>query len=144
QMAGGFREGASPDRVEIARRVESIDVSNSSAPAAQIFTINIDPDLGVDDEDFILEPFDIVSIQTESGFETQMQVKLEGEVRYPGTYTITRKNERISDVIARAGGLTAFAYAEGASLKRPSEESKKEALEKKRKLEEAKKNAAPG
>ncbi len=132
QMAGGFKDGASPDRIEIARRIDKIDVNNTSAPAAEVFTIKIDKDLKVEDSDFVLRPFDIVSIRTESGYELQMQVKLEGEVRYPGTYTITRKNERISDIIARAGGLTAFAYAEGASLTRPSEETKQKEEEAKR------------
>lgn len=137
QMAGGFKEGASPDRIEIARRIRNLGASYTSAPAAEVFTIKIDKDLRVEDSDFILHPFDIVSVRTESGYEVQMQVKLEGEVRYPGTYTITRKNERISDVIERAGGLTAFAYAEGASLTRPSEETKQREKEAKRAKEKA-------
>lgn len=137
QMAGGFKDGASPDRIEIARRLKNIDVNNTSAPAAEVFTIKINKDLKVEDSDFVLHPFDIVSIRTESGYEVQMQVKLEGEVRYPGTYTITRKNERISDVIQRAGGLTAFAYAEGASLTRPSEETRQKEEEAKRKRKKA-------
>lgn len=137
QMAGGFKEGASPDRIEIARRIRNLGPSYTSAPAAEVFTIKIDKDLKVEDSDFVLHPFDIVSIRTESGYEVQMQVKLEGEVRYPGTYTITRKNERISDVIERAGGLTAFAYAEGASLTRPSKETIQKEKEAKRKREKA-------
>lgn len=137
QMAGGFKEGASPDRIEIARRIRNLGASYTSAPAAEVFTIKIDKDLKVEDSDFVLHPFDIVSIRTESGYEVQMQVKLEGEVLYPGTYTITRKNERISEVIERAGGLTAFAYAEGASLTRPSKETKQKEKEAKRKREKA-------
>jgi protein involved in polysaccharide export with SLBB domain len=119
QMAGGFSEGASPNRVEIARRARNVDVSNPSASAAEVFTIDVNRDLSLEDADFILQPYDIVSIRSESGFTEQMQVTLQGEVVYPGTYTVLHKNERISDVIKRAGGLTAFAYEEGASLRRP-------------------------
>lgn len=144
QMAGGFKESASPNRIEIARRVGSTDVNDTSAPAAEVFTINVSRDLRIEDPGFILHPFDIVSIRTESGYEVQMQVKLEGEVRYPGIYTITRKNERISDIIERAGGLTVFAYAEGASLKRPSAETIRKEEERKKKLELAKKKAPAG
>jgi len=119
QMAGGFKEGASPDRIEIARRARNVNVMDPAAQAAEVFTININRDLTFQDADFVLQPYDIVSIRSESGFTEQMQITLEGEVLYPGTYTVLRKNERISDVIKRAGGLTAFAYEEGASLKRP-------------------------
>ncbi|HWL00250.1 MAG TPA: SLBB domain-containing protein, partial [Parapedobacter sp.] len=62
--------------------------------------------------------FDKVVVRTATGYETQKTVWVEGEVLYPGEYTITRKDERISDIIKRAGGFTPFAYVEGASLKR--------------------------
>jgi protein involved in polysaccharide export with SLBB domain len=45
-------------------------------------------------------------------------MQVTGEVLYPGGYIITNKNERISDVLKQAGGFTAYAYPEGASLKR--------------------------
>ena len=66
----------------------------------------------------------------DAGFRTQRQVKIEGEVLYPGYYTIMREDERISDIIKRAGGLTTYAYTEGASLKRTGM-SKLKAAEKK-------------
>jgi protein involved in polysaccharide export with SLBB domain len=118
QLAGGFKEGATPNRIEIARRIKNSDVKSSSARIAEIFTVNIDPYLQLSDASFKLEPFDIVSVRNAEGYTVQTQVKLEGEVLYPGFYTITKKDESISDVIARAGGLTTSAYAEGASLKR--------------------------
>lgn len=119
QMAGGFKEGATPNRIEISRRIKNSDATSASARTAEVFTVNVDQNLKIQNNDFILKPFDIVSIRSSEGYQIQRQVKLEGEVLYPGTYTITRKDERISDVIKRAGGLTALAYAEGASLKRP-------------------------
>lgn len=122
QMAGGFREGATPNRIEISRRVKNSDVSSLSARTAEVFTVSVDQNLKILGEPFILKPFDVVSIRSSEGYQVQKQVKLEGEVLFPGTYTITHKNERISDLIRRAGGLTPSAYAEGASLKRPGAE----------------------
>lgn len=144
QMAGGFKEGASANRIEISRRIKNADSSSISAPAAEVININIDRNLAGKEANFILQPFDIVSIRSESGYEVQKQVRLEGEVLYPGIYTITRKNERISEIIERAGGLTSFAYAEGASLTRPSAESKLKEKEEKRKRKEANENLANG
>lgn len=118
QMAGGFKEGATPNRIEISRRIKNSDVTSSSAKTAEIFIVNVDPNLQLANASFKLEPFDIISVRNAEGYSVQTQVKLEGEVLYPGFYTITKKDERISDIIARAGGLTTSAYAEGASLKR--------------------------
>jgi protein involved in polysaccharide export with SLBB domain len=119
QMAGGFKEGATPNRIEIARRIKNSDAMSASAQTAEVININISKDLLLQDSTFILQPFDIVSIRNAEGYEVQRQVKLEGEVLYPGIYTISRKNEHISDLIKRAGGLTVLAFPEGASLKRP-------------------------
>jgi len=119
QMAGGFREGASPDRIEVARRIRDFDPRSAKAKTAEIFSININQDLSISDKDFAIEPFDIITIRNMAGYEVQMRVRVEGEVLYPGTYTIQNKDERVSDLIKRAGGLTAFAYSEGASLNRP-------------------------
>ncbi|RNL56899.1 SLBB domain-containing protein [Pedobacter jejuensis] len=120
QMAGGFKEGATPNRVEISRRVRNSNVQSVAASTADVFTINIDRNLKlVTDTIFKLQPFDIVSVRSEEGYVVQKQVKIEGEVLYPGTYTIKSKNERISDLVKRAGGLTAMSYTDGASLKRP-------------------------
>ncbi|RZL16858.1 MAG: capsule biosynthesis protein, partial [Pedobacter sp.] len=86
---------------------------------AEVFTVNVDQNLKLIGEPFVLKPFDIISIRNSETYELQKQVFLEGEVLYPGPYTIRSKNERISDLITRAGGLTSSAYTDGASLKRP-------------------------
>jgi len=124
QMAGGFKEGATPDRIEISRRVKDSDVGSKSAVTAELFTVNIDRDLKFQSDNFILSPFDIVTVRSSTGYEVQKQVKIEGEVLYPGIYTVIRKDDRISDLIKRAGGLTPSAYQEGASLKRPGPNAK--------------------
>jgi protein involved in polysaccharide export with SLBB domain len=119
QIAGGFREGATPNRIEISRRIKNSDAMSASAITAEVFTVNIDQNLKLSNEAFVLKPFDVISVRSSEGYQVQRQVTLEGEVLYPGTYTITRKDERISDLIKRAGGLTPIGYPEGASLKRP-------------------------
>jgi protein involved in polysaccharide export with SLBB domain len=116
--AGGFAEGASSKRIEVARRINNSDPSSKSSVVAQVFSVNIDAGLKAEEANFRLKPFDIVSIYSLPGFEVQKTVKVEGEVFYPGYYTIQKKNEKISDIIARAGGLTASADPEGGSLKR--------------------------
>ena len=117
-QAGGFSESASPQRVEISRRIRSSDQNSELAKTAEVFLIDIDKNLNFSKPKFELLPFDIVSVRSSMGYEIQKQVKVEGEVLYPGMYTISNKNERVSDLVERAGGLTALAYAKGASLKR--------------------------
>ncbi|EOR94007.1 hypothetical protein ADIARSV_2841 [Arcticibacter svalbardensis MN12-7] len=126
QMAGGFKEGATPNRIEIARRVKNSDATSLSAKTADIINVNIPVDLKLRDSVIILQPFDVVSIRSSEGYQIQQQVKVEGEVLYPGIYTISHKDERISDVIKRAGGLTALSFVEGASLKRPGADEAKD------------------
>ncbi|SDM87654.1 protein involved in polysaccharide export, contains SLBB domain of the beta-grasp fold [Daejeonella rubra] len=130
--AGGFSEGANSKRIEISRRVRSSDVLSASASIAEVFQLSVDKDLKFTGEPFLLQPFDLVFVRNNAGYEVQKQVKIQGEVVYPGTYTILRKDERISDLVKRAGGLTALAFAPAASLKRPknsdSDNVKKESL----------------
>ncbi|MES2376099.1 MAG: SLBB domain-containing protein [Bacteroidota bacterium] len=116
--AGGFAEGASAKRIEVSRRVFDSDPSQKNSRVAQVFSVNVDSKLKFENINFSLKPFDIVSVYTLPGYETQKIVKVEGEVIFPGYYTIEKKNEKISDLIKRAGGLTQSADVEGGSLKR--------------------------
>lgn len=117
-QAGGLKENATTERVEISRRIKNSNVQSSNAVTAQVFQVKIDESFKSEAAKFILEPFDIVSVRANSGYADQRMVRIEGEVMYPGVYAITRKDERISDLVKRAGGFTAFAYPEGASFKR--------------------------
>ncbi|MEN5086582.1 SLBB domain-containing protein [Sphingobacterium faecium] len=129
QKAGGLNESAKNARIEIARRLKNRDVSDPSSSQ----TIQVDIKDGiVSDLNIELQPYDVITVLGDAGFRTQRQVKIEGEVLFPGIYTISREDERISDIIKRAGGLTSYAYTEGASLKRTGV-SKLKAEEKKEK-----------
>jgi protein involved in polysaccharide export with SLBB domain len=78
---------------------------------------------------FILEPFDMVFVRRSPGYREQVITQVQGEVNFPGSYAITSKTERISDLINRAGGLTDDAYIAGATLIRRVERSQRERLE---------------
>src|SRR5690606_15952909 len=105
--AGGFKESATPQRIEISRRVKNSDALSVSARTSEIFQMEVDRDLSVKAAKFVLEPYDIITVRSSPGYEEQKQVRIDGEVLYPGYYSITRKDERLSDLIERAGGLTA-------------------------------------
>ncbi len=117
--AGGFTEGASNKRIEIARRVFDSDPRQRDTKIADVFRIDIN-DLKTGDN-FTLKPYDVVSIYSLPGYEMPKMVRIEGEVMYPGPFSIEKKNEKISDLIQRAGGLTASADVDGSSLKRDND-----------------------
>ncbi|NHE55621.1 polysaccharide biosynthesis protein [Cyclobacterium sp. GBPx2] len=117
--AKGFKESASSSNIEIARRVKG----NVSGDIAQIINISIDPNLKISDEEknITLQPFDHVFVRESPGFQREKVVEVEGEVFYPGEYALEKRDERISDVLNRAGGLNQFAYPKGATLIRRTE-----------------------
>ena len=121
-LAGGLKESASKSVVEVARRVYS-ENDEISAQTAEIFTFPISRDLSVSSKasTFSLKPFDFVVIRKSPGYEDQLIIEIEGEVLYPGKYSISMRSERISDVIKRAGGLTSYAYQSGATMIRRTE-----------------------
>ena len=114
--SGGMLESATNSSIEIARRVRDA----SSGKIAEIKTLSIDPNLELtaEEKNQPLQPFDHVFIRRSPGFEREQLITIQGEVTYPGDFAIKAANERISDVIQRAGGLSQFAYPEGASLVR--------------------------
>jgi protein involved in polysaccharide export with SLBB domain len=117
-MAGGLKESASIRRIEISRRVKDADPTSTTAKTAVIYQQDIPSDLRDSSEtaQFILQPFDEVVIRSAPGYTTQKNAVVEGEVIYTGKYTLEGKNDRISDLVKRAGGLTPESYLEGAVL----------------------------
>jgi protein involved in polysaccharide export with SLBB domain len=117
-MAGGFSEGASLSQVEISRRLRSANSQSDTSVYAVIKTINLSQGQLAAEIDDELQPFDIVSVRRSPAYKSQLRVNLEGEVLFPGTYTLSGKEERLSDLIKRAGGLRDQAFAQGATLLR--------------------------
>jgi len=116
--SGGFSDGANMMEVEIARRVKDSDKRKRDAKLSNIIKVMIDPELKLADSKFKLEPFDVVSVFALPGYVKPQFVTIEGEVMNPGTFALITKDDRISDVINRANGFTAYANLKGASLKR--------------------------
>ena len=121
-VSGGLLESASNSHIEVVRRFRS-DEQNPGSQVAEIFTFNINRDLRLQQQDmqFTLQPFDMVFVRRSPGYQMQQTVQITGEVAYPGFYGIRNKNERISDLIQRAGGMTDEAYIKGATLIRKTE-----------------------
>lgn len=115
---GGFADGANMMEVEIARRVKDSDKQKKDARLSTVIKVLIDPELKLADSKFKLEPFDVVSVFALPGYVKPQFVTIEGEVMNPGTFALITKDDRISDVINRANGFTAYANLKGASLKR--------------------------
>lgn len=117
-LAGGFTESASEVGIEVARRVR--DNGKTSDKIAEVFKFELSKDLQIkgDGQSFTLEPFDRVYVRKSPGYAQQRSVWLSGEVVYPGRYVLEKKNERISDMVSRAGGVTPYAYLAGARLRR--------------------------
>lgn len=116
-VAGGLLESASLVNVEVARRITSSEENPDGNKMAKIYTLNIDKDLHTDNASgFALEPYDIVTIHSNPDYQTQKRVYVTGEVKYSGAYVLANKEERITDVLKRAGGLTNKAYPGGVQL----------------------------
>jgi protein involved in polysaccharide export with SLBB domain len=140
--AGGLKESASKTKIEIARRIKTVDVNSANAPVSNIITYEVNDELKTaDGKEIVLLPFDVVSVYRLPGFGAQRNITLEGEVAHPGQYTLTRSNEKISEIIKRSGGLTASAYIEGAVLVRTKKLTGVDLLIRKKQLESLKKQS---
>jgi protein involved in polysaccharide export with SLBB domain len=118
-QAGGLKESASSSFIEIARR----STDPAANKLAEIIKVEIDANLKMigGSQQIILTPFDHVFVRRSPNYRVGEVIKIEGEVQYPGAYTLQKKNERISDVIERAGGFNDFSYLRGATLIRRTE-----------------------
>jgi protein involved in polysaccharide export with SLBB domain len=116
-MAGGLKESASKEDIEIARRKSD----QAGRTYADIIPVALDNDLGLSSNPQVLLPFDHLTVRRKTNFSLERMVKIEGQVKSPGNFAISQAEERISSLIARSGGLTEFAYPRGATLIRRTE-----------------------
>jgi len=116
-MAGGLKESASKEDIEIARRV----TDKGGREYAEIIPVEMGEDLGLSDNPHSLLPFDHLTVRRKANFSFERMVKIDGQVKAPGNFAITQAEERISSLILRSGGLTDFAYPKGATLIRRTE-----------------------
>ncbi len=123
-LAGGLTQQAEGSRVEISRIMEYDINSNKLKPRRAIVKnvkVGNDLVLSQEAENFELQPYDQIFVRSNPDFEPVINVQILGEVKYPGTYSILRKNEKISSLIKRSGGLTSYAYLDGVKMYRKFE-----------------------
>ena len=116
--AKGFLESASTDSVELIRVIKDQNILRNTNNKTTVLKFAMDKDLNFTNgsSDVLLEKDDQVIVRSISGFEGIRMVRVDGEVMMPGSYNITNKAEKISDIIKRAGGFTRYAYPLGAFL----------------------------
>lgn len=118
-QAGGLKETASTVKVDIARRITNPKALSTDSIISHTYSLALKDGFVIDGEPgFILMPFDEVYVRRSPGHNIQKNVSVEGNVIFAGVYTITHKNERVSDLIKKAGGLNDVAYIKGARLER--------------------------
>ena len=118
-QAGGLRESASTTKVDVARRIVNPKALSTDSVISRTYTFALKDGFVVDGETgFTLQPFDEVYVRKSPGYNVQKNIAVQGQVMFAGTYTLTSKNERLSDAIKRAGGVTDLAYVRGARLER--------------------------
>lgn len=118
-QAGGLKETASTVKVDIARRITNPKALSTDSIISHTYSLALKDGFVIDGEPgFILMPFDEVYVRRSPGHNVQKNVSVEGNVIFAGVYTITHKNERVSDLIKKAGGLNDVAYIKGARLER--------------------------
>lgn len=117
-QAGGLKEAASIVKVEVARRVKSPKSEDFTLTVGENFSFNLKEGLliGEGSDSFVLMPFDEVYIRRSPAYYEQRNVVVAGEVLFSGSYALSKKNERLSDLVTKAGGVTPAAYVRGARL----------------------------
>lgn len=125
-QAGGLKDAASTVKVDVSRRIRNAQAKTPTSVVAEIFTFELKDGFVIDGEPgFKLQPFDEVFVRKSPGYVEQKHITIEGEVAFAGTYTLTNKGERLSDLVRMAGGLTPEAYPKGARLIRTLSEAER-------------------
>ena len=118
-QAGGLLESASTARIDVSRRVKDPASISETDTLSYLYTFSLKDGFIIDgNPDFVLEPYDQVYVRRSPGYQAQRHVTVQGKVLFEGDYVLSSHNERISDIIAKAGGIMDAAYVQGASLSR--------------------------
>lgn len=127
--AGGLRESASTVRVDVSRRIKDPKSTHSTDSISQMFTFALKDGFVIDGEQgFTLQPYDQVFVRRSPGYQAQQNVRVTGEVIFGGTYAMTTTEERLSDLVKKAGGATPKAYLRGAKLIRVANDEEKKRM----------------
>ena len=129
-QAGGLKESASTVRVDVSRRIKDNKSTDVSSTIGKMYSFSLKDGFVIDGEPgFVLQPYDQVYVRRSPGCQEQANVDITGEVLYDGTYALTNKSERLSDLVKKAGGVTPFAYVKGAKLIRQANDEELKRME---------------
>ena len=129
-QAGGLKNSASVQRVEVSRRANNPAAEEADSMIAHTYIFKLKDGLRIEgDSTFMLHPFDEVYVHKSAGYTEQQSVTVEGEVMFAGVYALSQRETRLSDVIKKAGGPNHVAYIKGARLERKLNEAERVRLE---------------
>ena len=129
-LAGGLLRSASVARIDVARLIVDNESLVAQKDISTYYTFSLNNGFAVDGADkFVLEPYDVVTVRRSPSYVNNRVVKVTGEVNFPGDYNMSRREERVSDIIAKAGNVTDFAYIKGAQLLRKKTDAEKKQTE---------------
>ncbi len=129
-QAGGLKETASTVKVDVARRVNNPKALSTDSIIARNYSFSLKDGFVVDGEQgFVLQPYDEVYVRKSPAYSEQQNVTVEGEVMFSGTYTLNKRNARITDLLKMAGGVTDRAYIKGARLERIPNDAERARME---------------
>ena len=130
-QAGGLTNAASLAKVDVSRRIIEPNATEAGDTLAFTYSFALNPDFTIPQGEtpFTLQPYDEVYIRRSPNYNEQQNVTIEGEVQFKGNYTLTSSNQRLSEIIKQAGGLTKRAYPEGAKLLRQMTQEEREMME---------------
>ena len=118
-QAGGPTKAASLAKVDVSRRITDPNATETNDNLSEVFSFSLNPDFSIEGQpSFTLQPFDEVIVRRSPKYSEQQSITIEGEVQFEGSYTLSSKGQRLSEIIKQAGGLTNRAYPEGAKLLR--------------------------
>ena len=128
-QAGGLKEAASTVRIDVSRRIKNPRSTADNDTIGQMYTFSLKDGFVIDGQPgFILQPYDEVYVRRSPGYQAQQNVAIEGEILFGGNYAMTSREERLSDLVNKAGGPTNYAYLRGAKLTRVANASEKKRM----------------
>ena len=117
-QSGGFTDAAFPQRIEVARLIRRDTLTKEDVRASMIIEVKGLEELSSKEKNINLQPSDLITVRRKPGYLAFQTITVSGEFQYPGPYVLEKRQERVSDIIKRAGGFSPEAYLEGAYIKR--------------------------
>ena len=129
-QAGGLTDKASTVKVNVNRRANDPAATEPDSVIGKTYSLSLKDGFVIDGTPgFTLMPFDEVYVFSSPGYTHQQNVEIGGEVMFAGTFTLTKRNARLTDLLKAAGGPTDLAYIKGARLERRTNEIERKRME---------------